>query len=99
MGLGMPSVGVLLLDQSPEDERGANSAAFQISDVTASALCVGLSGVLVAGAADGGGALLPAVLAAVAVLSVPALLGVRVAGRTVPPGQGAPAAATTLAAT
>ena len=99
MGLGMPSVGVLLLDQSPEEERGANSAAFQISDVTASALCVGLSGVLVAGAADGGGALLPAVLAAVAVLSVPALLGVRVAGRTVPPGQGASAAATTLAAT
>ncbi|MGY1754270.1 MFS transporter [Blastococcus sp. SYSU D01042] len=99
MGLGMPSVGVLLLDQSPEAERGANSAAFQISDVTASALCVGLSGVLVAGAADGGGELWPAVLAAVAVLSVPAFLGARVAGRTVPPGQGAPAAATTLAAT
>lgn len=99
MGLGMPSVGVLLLDQSPEADRGANSAAFQISDVTASALCVGLSGVLVAGAANGDGALLPAVLAAVALLSVPALLGVRVAGRTVPPGQVAPAPATTLAAT
>jgi MFS family permease len=99
MGLGMPSVGVLLLDQSPEAERGANSAAFQISDVTASALCVGLSGVLVAGAADGGGPLWPAVVAAVAVLSVPAFLGARVAGRTVPPGQGAPATATTLAAT
>ncbi len=99
MGLGMPSVGVLLLDQSPEAERGANSAAFQISDVTASALCVGLSGVLVAGAADGGGPLWPAVLAAVAVLTVPAFLGARVAGRTVPPGQEAPAAATTLAAT
>lgn len=99
MGLGMPSVGVLLLDQSPEAERGANSAAFQISDVTASALCIGLSGVLVAGAADGGGPLLPAVLAAVAVLSVPAFVGARVAGRTVPPGQEAPAAATTLAAT
>lgn len=99
MGLAMPSVGVLLLDLSPEAERGANSAALQISDVTGSALCIGLSGVLVAGAADGGGALWPAVLAAVAVLSVPALLGVRVAGRTVPPGQEAPAAATTLAAT
>jgi MFS family permease len=99
MGLGMPSVGVLLLDQSPEAERGANSAAFQISDVTASALCVGLSGVLVAGAADGGGELWPAVLAAVAVLSVPAILGARVSGRTVPPGQEASATATTLAAT
>ncbi len=99
MGLGMPSVGVLLLDQSPEAERGANSAALQISDVTASALCVGLSGVLVAGAADGGGALWPAVFAAAGVLAIPALLGTRAAGRTVPPGQGAPAAATTLAAT
>jgi MFS family permease len=99
MGLAMPSVGVLLLDQSPEAERGANSAALQISDVTASALCVGLSGVLVAGAADGGGAMEAAVLAAVAVLTVPALLGARIAGRTVPPGQVAPAAATTLAAT
>jgi MFS family permease len=99
MGLSMPSVGVLLLDLSPEAERGANSAALQISDVTGSALCIGLSGVLVAGAADGGGPLWPAVLAAVAVLSVPALLGVRVAGRTVPPGQVAPATATTLAAT
>jgi MFS family permease len=99
MGLGMPSVGVLLLDQSPEAERGANSAAFQISDVTASALCVGLAGVLVASAADGGGALWPAVLAAVAALTVPALLGVRVAGRTIPSEQAAPTGATTLAAT
>jgi MFS family permease len=96
MGLGMPSVGVLLLDQSPEAERGANSAALQISDVTASALCVGLAGVLVAGAADSGGPLWPAVLAAVAALTVPALLGARVAARTVPSGQAVPAGATTL---
>ncbi|SFO37969.1 Predicted arabinose efflux permease, MFS family [Geodermatophilus obscurus] len=87
MGLGMPSVGVLLLDQSPEAERGANSAALQISDVTASALCVGLAGVLVAGAAEGRGPLWPAVLAAVAGLTVPALLGARVAGRTVAPAR------------
>jgi MFS family permease len=96
MGLGMPSIGVLLLDQSPEAERGANSAALQISDVTASALCVGLAGVLVAGAADSGGPLWPAVLAAVAALTVPALLGARVAARTVPSGQAVPAGATTL---
>jgi hypothetical protein len=37
------------------------------------------------------------VLAAVAVLTVPALLGARVAGRTVPPGTGAPSGASTLA--
>ncbi|WP_241038283.1 MFS transporter [Blastococcus litoris] len=98
MGLGMPSVGVLLLDQSPEHERGANSAALQISDVTASALCVGLAGVLVAGAADSGGPLWPGVVAAVAALTVPALVGVRVAARTVPPGRTASAGASTLAA-
>nr|WP_239521051.1 MFS transporter [Blastococcus saxobsidens] len=98
MGLGMPSVGVLLLDQSPEAERGANSAALQISDVTASALLVGLAGVLVAGAADGDGPLWPAVLVAVAVLTVPALLGAGIAGRTASPGRGAPEGATTLAA-
>ncbi|WP_233491704.1 MFS transporter [Blastococcus sp. TBT05-19] len=98
MGLGMPSVGVLLLDQSPEAERGSNSAALQISDVTASALLVGAAGVLVAGAADGGGPLWPAVLVAVAVLTVPALLGAGIAGRTASPGRGAPEGATTLAA-
>jgi hypothetical protein len=96
MGLGMPSVGVLLLDQSPEAERGANSAALQISDVTGSALCVGLSGVLVAGAADSGGPLWPAVLAAVAVLTVPALVGARVAGRTVAVDRAGPSCATNL---
>ena len=53
MGLGMPSVGVLLLDQSPEHRRGADSAALQIADVTASALCIGLAGVLVAAATAG----------------------------------------------
>jgi MFS family permease len=97
MGLGMPSVGVLLLDQSPEAERGANSAALQISDVTASALCVGLAGVLVAGAANGDGALWPAVVAAVAALTLPALVGARVAGRTVAVDEGAASGASTLA--
>jgi hypothetical protein len=52
--------------------------------------------VLVAGAADSGGPLWPAVLAAVAALTVPALLGARVAARTVPSGQAVPAGATTL---
>jgi MFS family permease len=88
MGLGMPSVGVLLLDQSPEHRRGADSAALQISDVTASALCIGLAGVLVAAATTG---LLPlpvAVITSVAVFTLVAVVGVRVAGRA-----GAPAAA------
>jgi MFS family permease len=98
MGLGMPSVGVLLLAQSPEHRRGADSAAFQIADVTGSALCVGLVGVLVAAATA---ALLPlpgAVGAAAAVLTGLAVLGAVVAPRAAAPaGEDAAAPATTLA--
>jgi MFS family permease len=98
MGLGMPSVGVLLLDQSPEHERGANSAALQISDVTASALCVGLAGVLVAAATAGALSMPAAVLGSVAVLTALALVGVGVAGRAAAPARRRTAAdATTLA--
>jgi MFS family permease len=89
MGLGMPSVGVLLLDQSPEHRRGADSAAFQIADVTGSALCVGIVGVLVAATTAGLFALSTAVLLAVAVLTAVAAIGVLVA-----PRAGVPAAPT-----
>ncbi|MBA3417487.1 MAG: MFS transporter [Geodermatophilaceae bacterium] len=53
MGLAMPSVGVLLLELSPPEQRGANSAAMQISDVIAAALCIGFGGVLVAASENG----------------------------------------------
>ncbi len=100
MGFGMPSVGVLLLDQSPERRRGADSAALQISDVTASALCIGLAGVLVSAAAAGALTLPVAILCSVGAFTLLALVGVRVAGRAAAPvpGRGAPADATTLAA-
>jgi MFS family permease len=81
MGLGMPSVGVLLLDQSAEDRRGADSAAFQIADVTGSALCVGAVGVLVAAATAGLLTLPAAVAVSVAVLTLLALVGAGVAPR------------------
>ncbi|WP_344689881.1 MFS transporter [Blastococcus jejuensis] len=100
MGLGMPSVGVLLLDQSPEHRRGADSAAFQIADVTGSALCIGAIGVLVAAAASGLMALTTAVLVAVVVLTAVAALGAVVAPRAgagVTPPAPLPGA-TTLAA-
>jgi MFS family permease len=99
MGLGMPSVGVLLLDQSSERDRGANSAALQIADVTMAALCIGLAGVLIAAAADGVLSVPSAVLVTVAGLTALALVGVAVARRTAAPAPGAaPADATTLAA-
>ena len=97
MGLGMPSVGVLLLDQSTERDRGANSAALQISDVTTAALCIGLAGVLIAAATDGALTVPAAVLLTIVVLTALALVGVRVAGRTAAPAA-EDARATTLAA-
>jgi MFS family permease len=100
MGLGMPSVGVLLLDQSPEHRRGADSAALQIADVTCSALCVGLAGVLVAAATAGLVSMPAAVGASTVVFVLLALVGLGVAGRAAAPAtEGEPAPATTLATT
>jgi MFS family permease len=99
MGLGMPSVGVLLLAQSPEHRRGADSAALNTADVTASALCIGLTGVLVAAATAGLLPLRAVVLAAAAVYTALAALGAVVASRAAAP-VAAPehaARATTLA--
>jgi MFS family permease len=104
MGLGMPSVGVLLLDQSAEHRRGADSAAFQIADVTGSALTVGVVGILVAAATASLLALSTAVLAAVVVLTALALLGAVLAPRAGAPAvdpaaaPAVPGSATTLAA-
>ncbi|SDO22704.1 Predicted arabinose efflux permease, MFS family [Klenkia soli] len=69
MGLGMSSVSVLLLEQSPEHRRGTDSASLQIADVTGSALCIGAVGVLVSASTAG-------------VLPLPAVLLVGVAGCT-----------------
>jgi MFS family permease len=91
MGFAMPSVGVLLLDQSPQHRRGADSSAFQIADVTGSALTVGVVGILVAATTASLLALSTAVLAAVAVLTALALLGALLA-----PRAGAPAATPAL---
>lgn len=48
MGLAVPSVSVLLMRLSPAAERGSHSAALQISDMLASAVTIGLGGVLLA---------------------------------------------------
>jgi MFS family permease len=85
MGLGMPSLGVLLLAQSPEHRRGADSAALQIADVTGSALCIGLTGVLVAAATAQVFPLRVAVLAAVAGYAALAVLGALLSRRAAGP--------------
>ena len=98
MGLGMPSVGVLLLAQSPEHRRGADSAALKIADVTASALCVGLTGVLVAAATAGVLPLRGVVVVVAGVFAALAGAGALVAARAAAPiaTPGPPAGATTL---
>jgi MFS family permease len=102
MGLGMPSVGVLLLEQSPEHRRGTDSASFQIADVTGSALCVGVVGVLVAASTAGVLPLRVAVLAAVVLLTALAGLGALLSPRAgavstaLAGGPGSPEVAATL---
>jgi MFS family permease len=53
MGLAITSTSVLVMQQSPTSDQGANSAALQISDTTLSVLAIGLGGTLLA--AGGGG--------------------------------------------
>lgn len=47
MGLGISSIAVLLLDLSPEHERGFNTSAVQLADMIGTVLLVGVGGVLV----------------------------------------------------
>ncbi|MFG1923563.1 MFS transporter [Cryptosporangium sp. NPDC048952] len=53
MGLVMPSLAVLLLENSTDADRGRNSASLQISDALTSSLTIGFGGVLVAAATAG----------------------------------------------
>lgn len=48
MGLAMSSNSVLLFDYSPADDRGANSAALQMSDSLGGLLVIGAAGVVYA---------------------------------------------------
>ena len=50
-GLGMSSIGVLLLNRTNDADRGRDSAALQLGDGVLSAITTGLGGVLVAAAA------------------------------------------------
>jgi MFS family permease len=55
MGMATSSVGVLMMAASPEQDRGFNSAALQISDMLGSATMIGLGGVLVVATAPTAG--------------------------------------------
>ena len=92
MGLGMPSLSVLLLRLSPVAERGFNTSAMQLGDWITSALAIGAGGVLLGVL---GSAREPSVAVAVlaGTLAAVAVLGSVLAGRglrtnTVPSADG-----------
>ena len=80
-GLTMSSVSVLLLDYTTDADRGADSAALQLSDATASAMTTGVAGVLVAAAARGALGYTAAFTILDVAMAAVALLGVLVAGQ------------------
>lgn len=87
-GLTMSSVSVLMLKFTTDADRGADSAALQLSDATASALTTGIAGVLVAAAARGAiGSTAGFVTLDLAMCAV-AVVGVLVSGRARPAAVG-----------
>jgi len=83
-GLTMSSVSVLLLNYTNDADRGADSAALQLSDATASAVTTGMAGVLVAAAARGALGYTAAFTMLDLAMAAVALVGVLVAGQVRP---------------
>jgi MFS family permease len=80
-GLTMSSVSVLMLKFTTDADRGADSAALQLSDATASALTTGVAGVLVAAAARDAITSTAAFVTLDAAMCAIAVIGVALAGR------------------
>jgi MFS family permease len=83
-GFAMSSVSVLLLKYTTDADRGADSAALQLSDATSSALTTGVAGVLVATAARGALGYTTAFVLLDAAMAAVALAGALAAGRARP---------------
>jgi MFS family permease len=86
-GLTMSSVSVLLLNYTNDADRGADSAALQLSDATASALTTGVAGVLVAAATRDAISDSTAFVTLDLGMAALAVIGVVVAGRARPAAQ------------
>lgn len=80
-GLTMSSVSVLLLNYTNDADRGADSAALQLSDATSSAVTTGIAGVLMAAAARGALGYTAAFTILDVAMAAVALVGVLVAGQ------------------
>lgn len=83
-GLTMPSASVLMLRYTTDADRGADSAALQLSDATASALTTGVAGVLVAAATRAAISTTTAFVSLDLLMCAVAVTGVLVAGRARP---------------
>ena len=88
----MSSVSVLLLNYTNDADRGADSAALQLSDATASALTTGVAGVLVAAAARGAISSTAGFVSLDLLMGLVALVGVVTASRARPAGSTLPSA-------
>ena len=80
-GLAMSSASVLLLAFTTDADRGADSAALQISDAVSSAFTTGIAGVLIAGVARGLLGYTAAFTAVDLAMGGVALIGLVMAGR------------------
>jgi MFS family permease len=85
-GLAMSTASVLLLEYTTDADRGADSAALQLSDATVSALTTGVAGVLVAAAARGALGYTAAFTVLDLAMGAVAGVGVLAAGRARAPG-------------
>jgi hypothetical protein len=77
----MTTANVLLLRYTNDADRGADSAALQLSDATSSALTTGVAGLLVAAAVRGALSYTTAFVSLGLAMAAVAFVGVLVAGR------------------
>ncbi|GAA5062330.1 MFS family permease [Thermocatellispora tengchongensis] len=83
MGLGISSVNVTAMRQSPDEEQGANSAALQVMDTLGSSLTIGLGGALIN--LIGHDAIGPAFVVITLLMTALGLVAALVAGRALDP--------------
>jgi sugar phosphate permease len=86
-GMAVARVSVVLLRYTTDADRGADSAALQLSDATASALTTGVAGVLVAGAVRGAFSYTSAFTTLGLTMAVIAFVGLLLAGRVRAPAS------------
>jgi hypothetical protein len=84
-GLTMSSVGVLLLLFTTDADRGADSAALQLSDTVTTAITTGIGGVLIAAAAGGLFGYTTAFTVLFVLMALVAVLGLLLARQARPP--------------